>query len=128
MPDSPVTYTVDEARGLVETTIREGFTYPDIVATFVALRTDPRIRPEFDRLAVYEATHVPLTTAEVRTMVEAAARVPHSTGTRVAVVVRCDVMYGMMRMYELYGDSVGIQVRVFRDRIDADRWLNRRPA
>lgn len=128
MPDSPVTYTVDEARGLVETTIREGFTYPDIVAVFAALRTDPRIRPEFDRLAVYEATHAPLTAAEVRAMVEAAARVPHHPGTRVAVVVRSDVMFGVMRMYEMYGDSVGIQVRVFRERIDAERWLNRRPA
>lgn len=127
MPQVPVTYTVNEARGLVITTIREGFTYSDIVATFAALRSDPQIRPEFNRLAVYEATHVPFTSAEVRSMVEAAAHVPHTASTRVAVVVRCDVMYGMMRMYELYGDGLGIQVRVFRDRAEADEWLAERP-
>ena len=127
MPPSTVTYTVDEVRGLVETTVREGFTYADIVATFAAFLTDSRIQPNFDRLAVYEATTAPLTSAEVRAMVEAATRVPHSPRTRVAVVVRCDVMFGMMRMFEIYGDGAGIQVRVFRDRAEADRWLAARP-
>lgn len=127
MVDSPVTYTVDEARGLVETRIREGFTYEDIRAVFAALRTDPRIRPHFDRLAVYDVATTTLNSAEVREMVEAATRVPHSPGTRVAVVVGGDVMFGMMRMYEMHGDRLGMHVRVFRNRPEADQWLAERP-
>lgn len=127
MPESPVTYSVDEARRLVEITIREGFTYTDIAASYGALRRDSRIGPEFDRMAVYEGTTVPLTSAEVRDMVAAGAALPHSSRTRVAVVVCSDVMFGVMRMYELYGDAAGIQVRVFRQRVEADLWLGQRP-
>lgn len=123
MPETPVTYTVDDARRLVEITIREGFTHADIMTCFSALRSDPRIRPEYHRLALYEGTAVPFTSAEVRAMVEAAARVPHTDRTCVAVLARTDLLFGMMRMYEMYGEGQGIHVRVFRERADAERWL-----
>ena len=126
MPASPVTYLVDEGRKLVETTIREGFRYSDILACFAMMRADPRIRPDFDRVAVYEVSAAALTSAQVREMVESARVVPHGSGTKVAIVVPDDVTYGMMRMYELYGGQQGTSAGVFRSRAEADAWLRER--
>ena len=123
----PVSYVVDARRRLVEVTVREGATSLDVLAYFHQLRYDPRMRPEYDRLAIYEASSVPFTAAEIRAMVEGAAHVPHSPGTRVAIVVHSDVLFGLMRMYEIYSDSRGLTAQVFRNRGDALNWLATRP-
>lgn len=119
----PVSYAVDEARRLVETTVRDGFTYADIAACFALLRADPRIQPDFNRLAVYEVSAARLSAAQIRDMVDAARRVPHGDTTRVAIVVHDDASYGMMRMYEIQGELQGTSARVFRDREPAYEWL-----
>lgn len=123
MPGPPVSYVIDDARQIVEVTVREGATSLDVLAYFNVLRQDARMRPDYDRLAVYDAADVHFTPAEIRAMVDAAAYVPHSPGTRVAIVVHSDVLFGMMRMYEIYSDARGLTVQVFRKRGDALDWL-----
>lgn len=126
MPESPVSYVIDDARQMIEVTVWEGATSLDVLAYFNVLRQDARMRPEYDRLAIYDAAAVHFTAAEIRAMVDAATYVPHSAGTRVAIVVHSEVLFGMMRMYEAYSDVRGLTVQVFRNRVDALEWLAQR--
>ena len=49
---------------------------------------------------------------------------PHNdTDSRRAVVVPSEMGYGMARMYELMQDGESGQIRVFRNREDAENWL-----
>lgn len=69
------------------------------------------------------------TSEQVLELAEAqAARVPEIPDLLVALVVRLDVSFGMVRMWQLRHDArgTGWETRLFRDRIEAEDWLRRR--
>ena len=44
-------------------------------------------------------------------------------GSRLAIVVDSDVAYGMSRVYEAWTAELNVDIRIFRDRDEAIKWL-----
>ena len=52
-----------------------------------------------------------------------ALKSPFRSGSRRAIVVDKDVVFGLSRMYEALAHDVGTEIKVFRDMDAAHRWL-----
>jgi hypothetical protein len=52
-----------------------------------------------------------------------APHLPDLAGSRVAMVAPSDAVYGMFRMWEMHRSDLDYEVRVFRNRPDAESWL-----
>ena len=53
------------------------------------------------------------------------SRKPQWLLSKKAIVATRDVVFGLARMYELMGDALPWETRVFRSALDARRWLER---
>ena len=47
--------------------------------------------------------------------------------TRLAIVAPSDELFGMARMYQILRTDAPGEIEVFRDRVDADRWIGLLP-
>ncbi len=93
----------------------------ELLAHVPALTVDPRFVRHFHQLAALrDVTDVEVTASTVREM----ARLnPYGDGSRRAVVVTSDVLFGMARMYKILRDEPTDQLEIFRKLDDALRWL-----
>ena len=75
---------------------------------------------------VRQATGV-LTSDEMEQLARAALARDTGGAAKVAIVAAVDVVYGLSRVFEVYRESQDVEVRVFRDLDDAQRWLEHGP-
>lgn len=62
--------------------------------------------------------------AESRAISEINRRLASRRGSaRVALLVESDLGFGVLRMHEVLGQSPNLQVRVFRDMVEAQHWV-----
>lgn len=117
----PCSYTIDLARSLVLSRGWGVLTDGELLAHVRALTVDPRFVRHFHQLAdLRDVTDVEVTASTVREM----ARLnPYGDGSRRAVVVTSDVLFGMARMYQILRDEPTDQLEIFRKLDDALRWL-----
>ena len=72
-----------------------------------------------------------LTPEKIRHIVDRVTEVVHRAGPRgpTAIVAPDNAVFGMGRMFETLCDLAGIpNVRVFRNRIEAEQWLEQEPS
>jgi hypothetical protein len=122
----PISYKIDEDRGLVLTTATGTLTDADILSLKALLAADPRWRPGMRELSdVRGVERLDVTTAGVRQMAAWDAAADPAIGQyRLAIVASRDHVFGMARMYEMLTDQSVPGVSVFRDIDEAIRWLN----
>lgn len=115
-------YQIDEAQQVVWVRCSGTLSDNDITAHQAALRTDPRFRPTQSQLVDTTAvTDVTLSLGAVKKLGQSTLFAPES---KRAYVVTKDVIFGLVRMYELYQTLRGSRsVRVFRTRAEAIGWL-----
>jgi hypothetical protein len=121
----PIQATVDVRRGLVEI----------VVAGDV---TDAELSGAADRffsetwsalpLGLLDLREVAVTDVSSRLIHEAAGRAesrvdPRLESGKFAIIAARDLLFGMARMYEILRSDSPVEVRVFRDRPEALRWL-----
>ena len=117
----PVSYTVDPSRGLVMTSVEGAVTPEEMFAYHDALRADPAFSSTFDSVTEYaEGSAFEGSPADIRRLVEG---LPFNPGTRRAYVATVDLHFGLSRMAQVFAESKGVEVGVFRDRTEALRWL-----
>lgn len=94
----------------------------DIFSHQARLRADPRFRPTMAQLVdTREVTEVTISMETIKRLGGSTLFAPES---RRAYVVSQEVMYGLVRMYEIYQNLRGSEgVKVFRDRAEAVAWL-----
>jgi hypothetical protein len=121
----PISYQIDEARGLVVTTATGALTDADILGLKARLQVDPRWSPRLRELAdVRGIDRLDVTTVGVRRMASWDAAVgPAIESYRLAIVAPRDEVYGMARMYQMLTEFAVPNVGVFRDLEEAERWL-----
>ena len=85
------------------------------------LRTDPLFDPTYRQLADMSDVTLNLVTAD--NVQETARDQYFAPGTRRALVVSDDTTFGLCRMYATYAESFGQLLNVFRERKDAEAWL-----
>lgn len=80
----------------------------------------PSIRSIWD---LRELDFTKITPQFVRACVDIRTSLPERHPARIAFVVDDDLGFGMMRMFEILGDSLDDTTMVFRDLSDAEEWL-----
>ena len=117
----PCGYTIDLARSLVLSRGWGIVTDRELLAHVRALTIDPRFVRNLHQLAdLRDVTDVEVTAATIRKM---ASLNPYGDGSRRAVVVTSDLLFGMARMYQILRDEPTDELEIFRTLDDALRWL-----
>lgn len=114
-------YTIDLTRSLVLSRGWDVLTDGELLAHVRALTIDPRFVRNFHQLAdLRDVVDVEVTASTIREM---AMLNPYGVGSRRAVVVTSDVLFGMARMYKILRDEPADELEIFRNLDDALRWL-----
>lgn len=122
----PISYSVDRARRRISALAEGPVGYADIVL-HVERQRDEGILPLHELLDASGATAA-FAAPEVRRLVELVRSLAgrHALGP-VAVVVGNDLAYGLMRMLGILVEDL-CDIRPFRDRAEAEAWLDAIPA
>lgn len=78
----------------------------------------------FDVLSDHRGLESPATVAQLESLVEHLRRYGQPVhGQRWAIVTRTTASFGMMRMLSVLAEGIPMQVSVFQDPVEAERWL-----
>lgn len=117
-----------EERGFTRYVCTGVVTLEDLMAAINGFYgSDPTPNSLWD-VSAADVTQIP--TGGMRQLAEfAKVRAAVRAGGRTAIVAGDPVGFGLARMYEAFAEVTGheIQVRVFQDRGDAERWLAEEP-
>ena len=117
----PGAYTIDLARSLVLSRGWGVLTDRELLAHVRALTAEPRFAQHFRQLAdLRDVTDLQVTASTIREMVRLN---PFGAGSRRALVVTSDVVFGMARMYQILRDESPDEFRIFRKVDGALQWL-----
>lgn len=120
----PVAY--DFTRGVLRLTMQGASSPGEVTAMIDAALQDER-RPTLRGLlldARESTTAAKRSSAQIRGLAEEVARRAAEFGGRLALLAKSDVVYGLMRMGEVWVQASGkVQSRVFRDEDEALAWL-----
>jgi hypothetical protein len=122
----PISHSIDHARHMMETVAVGAISYDEVIAHLTAeQRAGGLPYPELIDLTGGELA---LTPAEVRRLVEDLRRLGNEGALGpTAVVAGSEFTFGMLRMLETLVEDV-CEVKPFREREEAERWLASRPA
>ncbi len=118
----PASYRIDPHRRLVRVRVWGTVTNDDLRDHYHRLAADSRFEPTFRSIADLDA--VTRFAVDPCVIAETASWSIFDVGTRRAIVAASDVALGLSRMFSLYAEGVGQNVRVFRTEPDALSWLN----
>jgi len=120
----PVDFKIDTERRLVVATVFDEISDTDIIETLNSSVSDPDFEPGFNVLSDHTRITRPITTEQVKLMVgHMESLSDHLAGARWAIVTNSPASYGMMRMLSVFAERVPIELQVFRDADEANRWL-----
>mgnify|MGYP003345912491 CR=1 FL=1 len=120
----PLTYHIDTARGLVQTTASGVLTDHDVLDLKARLASDPGWSPGMRELADISGIDALEVTADgVRQMVQEDASTPDLGAYRLAIVAPANDVFGMARMYQMLTDRVVPNIGVFRSVNEALAWI-----
>ena len=119
----PIISQIDSSLGVVFSTFQGVVTKEDILAQVEMFRTDPAFQPSFNHLVdTRGTTRYDLSAKDIRAVYSHSA---FDEKSRRAMVADEDYIFGMHRMYQTLREAHENpgQVQVFRDMIEARRWL-----
>jgi crotonobetainyl-CoA:carnitine CoA-transferase CaiB-like acyl-CoA transferase len=120
----PTTYRIDDKAEIVYFLAIGTTTEEDWGETRSQISADPLYRPGMSVLVDAREHESLLSTAFIkRTTEDLKARFEPADVPRWAIVVTRRVAYGLGRMFALLAETGDIDVRVFRDIDDAEKWL-----
>jgi hypothetical protein len=120
----PVDFKIDTERRLIVATVFDEISDTDIIETLNSSISDPDFEPGFNVLSDHTRITRPITTEQVKLMVgHMESLSDHLAGARWAIVTNSPASYGMMRMLSVFAERVPIELQVFRDADEANRWL-----
>jgi hypothetical protein len=115
----PSSYRIDADAEIVFSDHHGCLNNDDLLAHLNELRADPNFKPHFRQLADFHlVTRTEVTVDMVRYL---ATRNPFSAGARRAGVADGQLLYGLLRMFEML--AAGNEVQVFTDLGAARKWL-----
>ena len=117
----PTSYRIDPERELVVTRAWGAPSSEDLEAHYANLITDPRFRPSYRQLGDLSA--VTTFSVDAWRIAQVAATPVFDTGTRRALIAPSEVGFGLSSIFAAYSERAGQDVRVFRERDEAEAWL-----
>jgi hypothetical protein len=120
----PVDFKIDTERRLIVATVFDEISDTDIIEALHSSVNDPDFEPGFNVLSDHTQVTRAITTEQVKLMVDHMELLSDRlAGARLAVVTNSPASYGMMRMLSVYAERVPMELQIFRDADEANRWL-----
>jgi hypothetical protein len=120
----PVTYVIDATSQVIRTVCARPLTFAEVLDHFRQLSDDPACTGQLDVLLdVTDADAVPETSQLGAVGAAVNALRKKVTFRACGIVALSDVMFGMMRVFEVKAESYFGAIRVFREIADAEAWL-----
>jgi hypothetical protein len=120
----PIRYEIDRPRGRVTTTCFGVVTLPDVMAHFDSLQRDPNRPDRLDVLLDLLEITTPPDAFQIRAVAERVGLVEGLVFGACAIVADREAMFGMARMFEVLARGHFATIRTFRNRRDAEEWLD----
>ena len=120
----PVTYKIDKAAGIIRTKCTGPVTIEEVIEHFHVLERDPECPSRLDVLLdLSEETSVP-TSGNLRDVTREIRRIRDTVEFGNCAIVACtDVVYGMLRMFQVFAEEYFRESYVFRTVREAEAWL-----
>ena len=123
----PITYRIERERGLIFTTCSGQVTLPQVMAHFDALQRDPECPRRLDVLLdLAGVTSLP-EGPQIRAAAERVGLVQDIVFGACAIVATREALFGMARMFEVLARGHFAAIRTFRQRKEAEEWLDAAP-
>jgi hypothetical protein len=120
----PVSITYRFEGDLLFTTIEGTTSYEDVKAYLDELVLDPRFRPGMPGVVDCRRVKSLFSIRDLRrTAADARARPQMQVPGRSAVLASSNIVYGLLRMYEVFNEGNPSEIRVFREPGPAMKWL-----
>ena len=121
----PVTYTIDSARNIIHTRCEGSVSFEEVITHFKTLTSDPKCPPRLNVLLDLTGVTSAPTSEQIRRVssVIGDSR-KHLVFDTCAIAVSSELIYGMMRMFEVFTEENFRQARTFRGLDEAQEWLN----
>ena len=121
----PIRMIIDKTIGLIRTTATGRINGDELVAYYHRLRSHPDFRSNlneiFDLSGVEDADVAAADVRRLSGVTEEFTR--RGVAVKVAIIAPRDLEFGFARMYEMLQSQSMNDVRVFRDRADAEGWI-----
>ena len=120
----PVTYKIDKAAGIIRTNCTGPVTIEEVIEHFHVLERDPDCPRRLDVLLdLSEETSVP-TSDNLMGVSREISRISGTVEFGNCAIVACtDVLYGMLRMFQVFAEEYFRESYVFRTVSEAEAWL-----
>ncbi|MFI5415651.1 MAG: STAS/SEC14 domain-containing protein [Candidatus Lutacidiplasmatales archaeon] len=120
----PITYRINRERARVETTCSGQTTLKEVMAHFDELQKDPGRPQQLDVLLdLTEQLSLP-DSPQMRAAADRVGLVTDLVFGACAVVATRESLYGMARMFEVFARGHFAAIQTFRDRKEAEEWLD----
>ena len=120
----PFTHRIDAEAGILFLTGEGVVTQQERLAAFHAWLTDPAFRPGLDAFCDFTRAESTPELAELKTLLAVVKQHALEIGRcRVAMLTAKPVTFGVARQFEALSGDSPLEVRAFRDRGEAMRWL-----
>jgi len=116
----PIAFRIDPP--LLRVRLEAPYEQADVVEVARRVFADPAFVPGLDVLAEVNEGSLP-DTETIRERAKLLQELAPRIGSRIAVVARRDVDYGLARMLGTFVEAHGIELRVFREVSAAETWL-----
>jgi hypothetical protein len=117
----PLTYRIDRERRRAVGSASGTVSAQEFLAQQAAMALDPDFEPDFDQL--YDLRKMKNFGGSANNVSALAVASPFATGSRRALVVSSDVIFGLARMFQTLSDESGDEIQIFRDMDAAEAWL-----
>lgn len=120
----PVTYQIDAATAIIRTKCSGDVTLDEVIGHFHELERDPHRGDRLDvMLDLSEQTSIPQS-GDLRVVTREIGNIRASVQFGACAIVACtDVLFGMIRMFQVFTEDLFREVCVFRSVPEAEEWL-----
>jgi hypothetical protein len=121
----PIRTIIDKTIGLIRTTAAGRVTGDELVAYYHRLRSHPDFRSSLNEIFdLTDVTEANVDGADVRRLSGVTEEFTvRGVAVKVAIIAPRDLEFGLARMYEMLQSRSRNDVRVFRDRAEAEGWI-----
>ena len=120
----PVTYEIDNKRSIIHTSCTGAVTFDEVVGHFSALARDPACPDRLDVLLDLTRLETAPTSDQLMRITEVIGQAREKVRFGAcAIVAPSDLLFGFMRMFEVFAEEKFHSTMTFRGLDDAARWL-----
>ncbi len=117
----PMSYAMDPESRMVRCRAWGTLSNEDLRDHYAKMAADPQFAPGYCQLG--DLSGVVALTADSATIAEVASRPVFDAEARRAIIAPSDAAYGVSRMFAIYAERAGQDVRVFRGAPEAEQWV-----